>query len=93
MLVCQATLFDYAFAEISIPQFPILPQFCWKDLLANLRHKSYKKEARCYLSKKQKPNSQKRSLYLYNSHLKGPTAKVPFHLEEYLVSSLSLMMV
>lgn len=25
MLVCQATLFDYAFAEISIPQFPILP--------------------------------------------------------------------
>lgn len=25
MPVCQATLFGYAFAEISIPQFPVLP--------------------------------------------------------------------
>lgn len=75
-LVCQATLFDDAFAEISTPQFPILPTvLLGRTTPAYLGHKSQKRGHGVVFPENKKESPRAKShLFIYIT----ATLKVPW---------------
>lgn len=88
MPVCQATLFDSAFAEISIPQFPVLPTIFLERNTppAYPGHKSEKRGrgAVCPENKNKSPTSRRYLFSYVTVTLKVPLLKLSFHLQECL---------